>query len=138
MAEINVELHPAQLEIFNSNARFKIVAAGRRFGKSRLAAWILLIKALQSKSKDVFYVGPTFQQSKDIMWGMLKELGADVIQDAYENTARLTLINGRNIYLKGYQHGIFTKNLFWFNFLSNKNFNIYLPDEIQSTNIFSF
>ena len=101
MAEINVELHPAQLEIFNSKARFKIVAAGRRFGKSRLAAWILLIKALQSESKDVFYVGPTFQQSKDIMWSMLKELGADVIKDAYENTARLTLINGRKIYLKG-------------------------------------
>ena len=90
MAEINVELHPAQLEIFNSKKRFKIVAAGRRFGKSRLAAWILLIKALQSESKDVFYVGPTFQQAKDIMWGMLKELGADVIKDAYENTARLT------------------------------------------------
>ena len=54
MAEINVELHPAQLEIFNSKKRFKIVAAGRRFGKSRLAAWILLIKALQSESKDVF------------------------------------------------------------------------------------
>ena len=101
MAEINVKLHPAQLEIFNSPARFKVVSAGRRFGKSRLAAWILLIKALQSESKDVFYVGPTFQQSKDIMWSMLKELGADVIQDAYENTARLTLINGRKIFLKG-------------------------------------
>ena len=101
MAEINVELHPAQLEIFNSTARFKVVSAGRRFGKSRLAAWILLIKALQSTSKDVFYVGPTFQQSKDIMWSMLKELGADVIKDAYENTARLTLINGRKIFLKG-------------------------------------
>jgi hypothetical protein len=35
------------------------------------------------------------------MWNMLKELGQDVIKDAYENTARLTLINGRKIYLKG-------------------------------------
>jgi hypothetical protein len=101
MPEINVELHPAQMEIFNSNKRFKVVAAGRRFGKSRLAAWILLIKALQSKSKDVFYIGPTFQQAKDIMWTMLKDLGQDVIIDAYENTARLTLINGRKIFLKG-------------------------------------
>ena len=101
MAELNVELHPAQLSIFNSEARFKVVAAGRRFGKSRLAAWILLIKALQSDSKDVFYIGPTFQQSKDIMWSMLKELGQDLIVDAYENTARLTLVNGRKIFLKG-------------------------------------
>ena len=101
MAELNVDLHPAQLEIFHSEARFKVVAAGRRFGKSRLAAWILLIKALQSDSKDVFYIGPTFQQSKDIMWAMLKELGEDLIVAAHENTAVLTLINGRKIYLKG-------------------------------------
>jgi len=101
MAELNVDLHPAQLDIFNSEKRFKIVAAGRRFGKSRLAAWILLIKALQSEEKDVFYIGPTFQQSKDIMWGMLKELGQDLILAAHENTAVLTLINGRKIYLKG-------------------------------------
>ena len=101
MPEINVDLHPAQMEIFNSPKRFKVVAAGRRFGKSRLAAWTLLIAALQSKEKDVFYIGPTFQQAKDIMWTMLKELGHDVIADAYENTARLTLINGRKIFLKG-------------------------------------
>ena len=101
MGTLNVELHPAQLDIFNSKKRFKVVSAGRRFGKSRLAAWILLIKALQSDSKDVFYIGPTFQQAKDIMWNMLKDLGQDVIKDAYENTARLTLINGRKIYLKG-------------------------------------
>ena len=101
MADIKVALHDAQMQIFKSEARFKVVSAGRRFGKSRLAAWVLLINALQSKSKDVFYVGPTFQQSKDIMWGMLKELGQDVIKAAHENTAVLTLINDRKIYLKG-------------------------------------
>ena len=101
MAELDVRLHPAQLEIFNSEKRFKIVAAGRRFGKSRLAAWILLIKAIQSEEKDVFYIGPTFQQAKDIMWIMLKELGHDLIAAAHENTAVLTLINGRRIFLKG-------------------------------------
>jgi len=101
MAELNVELHQAQLEIFNSPARFKVVSAGRRFGKSRLAAWILLIKALQSDSKDVFYIGPTFQQAKDIMWDMLKEVGEGLIADVYVNTARITLTNGRKIHLKG-------------------------------------
>ena len=101
MAELNIDLHPAQLEIFNSKKRFKIVAAGRRFGKSYLSAWLLLINAIQSDSKDVFYVGPTFQQAKDIMWAMLKDLGQDLIAAAHENTAVLTLINGRKIYLKG-------------------------------------
>lgn len=101
--ELNIDLHPAQLEIFNDTSRFKIVSAGRRFGKSRLAAWLLIIKALQSDSKDVFYVGPTFQQSKDIMWNTLKELAGSsgIIKSTYENTAQMTLVNGRRIYLKG-------------------------------------
>ena len=101
--ELDVSLHPAQLEIFNSTARFKVVSAGRRFGKSRLAAWILIIKALQSDSKDVFYIGPTFQQAKDIMWNMLKELlqDTDLIETTHENTATMTLVNGRRISLKG-------------------------------------
>ena len=101
--ELDVQLHPAQLEIFNSPARFKVVSAGRRFGKSRLAAWILIIKALQSESKDVFYIGPTFQQAKDIMWNMLKELlhGTDLIETTHENTATMKLTNGRRISLKG-------------------------------------
>ena len=100
---LDVKLHPAQLEIFNSDARFKVVSAGRRFGKSRLAAWILIIKALQSDSKDVFYIGPTFQQAKDIMWGMLKELLQDteLIESTHENTATMLLTNGRKISLKG-------------------------------------
>jgi len=101
MAELNIDLHPAQLQIFHSKKRFKIVAAGRRFGKSYLSAWLLLIQAIQSDSKDVFYIAPTFQQAKDIMWAMLKDLGRDLIAQAHENTAVLTLINGRKIYLKG-------------------------------------
>ena len=63
------------------------MAAGRRWGKSRLAAWMMLIAALQSTSKEVYYVAPTFQQAKDTMWDMLKEIGKDVIAQAHENTA---------------------------------------------------
>ena len=101
MPEIKVELHPAQLEIFKSEARFKVVAAGRRFGKSRLAAWVLLMEGLKSKDKDVFYVAPTFQQAKDILWNLLKDLGKDLIKSTHENTATITLINDRKIFLKG-------------------------------------
>ena len=101
MPDIKVNLHPAQMEIFTSTARFKVAACGRRFGKSHLAAWTLLIKGLQSQDKDIFYIAPTFQQAKDILWGVLKDIGRDVIKSAHENTATLTLINDRKIYLKG-------------------------------------
>ena len=101
MTDLNVALHDAQMEIFRSPKRFKVASCGRRFGKSYLAAWVLIIKALQSTDKDVFYVAPTFQQSKDILWSILKTVGKDVIKASHENTATLTLINDRKIYLKG-------------------------------------
>jgi predicted phage terminase large subunit-like protein len=101
MANLQVKLHEKQLEIFNDSHRFKVVAAGRRFGKSRLAAWTLIIEALKSKEKDVFYIAPTYQQARDILWGLLKEIGHEVITAAHENTSVLTLVNGRKIYLKG-------------------------------------
>lgn len=101
MPDLKVKLHDKQMEVFNSATRFRVVSAGRRFGKSRLAAWLMIIEALQSTDKDVFYVAPTFQQAKDIMWSLLKEIGHEVIASAHENTATLTLINNRKIYLKG-------------------------------------
>jgi len=101
VTDLNVTLHDAQMEIFTSPKRFKIASCGRRFGKSYLAAWVLIINALKSDSKDVFYVAPTFQQAKDILWSILKTIGKDVIKAAHENTATLTLINDRKIYLKG-------------------------------------
>ena len=107
---LDFKLHPAQMEIFQSPKRFKIVAAGRRFGKSYLSAVTLLIEGLREKNdygykldptKAVYYVAPTFQQAKDIMWKLLKVLGRDVIESTLENTAVIRLINGREIHLKG-------------------------------------
>ena len=53
---------------FNDTTRRKVVAAGRRTGKSRLAAWLLIINALQTEKGQVFYVAPTQGQARDIMW----------------------------------------------------------------------
>jgi predicted phage terminase large subunit-like protein len=112
-ASLTINLHPAQALIFNSPARFKVVAAGRRFGKSWLACYLLLYKALQDihvglsgteydlSLKEVWYVAPTFLQGKNIMWQMLKKLGQDVIAHTHENTATCTLVNGRRICIKG-------------------------------------
>ena len=101
MTDLKVTLHDAQMQIFKSDKRFKVASCGRRFGKSDLAAWVLIIKALQSPDKDVFYVAPTFQQAKDILWSILKDVGQNVIKSTHENTATITLVNDRKIYLKG-------------------------------------
>lgn len=81
--------------------RFKVVAAGRRCGKSRLAAWMLVINALQSKSGHVFYVAPTQGQARDIMWGVLLDIAHPIITGSHVNNMQIKLINGATISLKG-------------------------------------
>ena len=98
---LNVELLEWQQEVFADDARFKVIAAGRRTGKTRLAAWTLILEALQAESGHVFYVAPTQAQARDNIWGMLKELGHEVITAAHINNLQLTLVNGATISLKG-------------------------------------
>jgi len=86
--DLNVELLPWQQEVFNDKTRFKIVAAGRRTGKSRLAAWQLIIYALQTERGHVFYVAPTQGQARDIMWSTLLELAHPVIKASHINNFR--------------------------------------------------
>ena len=101
MTELKVELLPWQQEVFDSPVRFKIVAAGRRTGKSRLAAWMLIINALQTGKGHVFYVAPTQGQARDIMWNTILELGHEVIASSHVNNMQFKLINGATISLKG-------------------------------------
>jgi len=101
VAELNVKLLPWQQDVFEDTTRFKIVAAGRRTGKSRLAAWLLVINALQTEKGHVFYVAPTQGQARDIMWSTLLELAHPVIKGSHINNLQITLINGATISLKG-------------------------------------
>jgi len=101
MTDLNVKLLPWQQTVYNSPVRFKVVAAGRRCGKSRLAAWLLIINALQAKSGHVFYVAPTQGQARDIMWGLLLELAHPIISSSHVNNMQIKLINGASISLKG-------------------------------------
>ena len=101
MTELNIELLPWQQEVWNDETRFKIVASGRRTGKSRLAAWMLILRALQTEKGHVFYVAPTQGQARDIMWQTLLELGNPVIISSHINNLQLKLVNGATISLKG-------------------------------------
>ena len=99
--DLNVELLPWQQEVYSDPTRFKVVAAGRRTGKSRLAAWLLIINALQAERGHVFYVAPTQGQARDIMWQTLLELGHPVIAGSHINNLQIKLVNGATISLKG-------------------------------------
>tara|TARA_R110000772_G_scaffold54647_1_gene124806 strand:+ start:997 stop:2250 length:1254 start_codon:yes stop_codon:yes gene_type:complete len=101
MAELNIDLLPWQQKVWNDPTRFKVVAAGRRTGKSRLAAYLLIVRALQSVKGQVFYVAPTQGQARDIMWQTILEVGHSVITSSHVNNLQFKLINGSMISLKG-------------------------------------
>lgn len=101
MIDLNVSLLPWQQEVYEDETRFKVIAAGRRTGKSRLAAWMMLIVGLLSTKGQIFYVAPTQGQARDIMWDVLLELGSPVIKKVHVNNLQITLINGTKISLKG-------------------------------------
>jgi predicted phage terminase large subunit-like protein len=101
LTDLKVELLPWQQEVYNDPTRFKVIAAGRRTGKSRLAAWALILNCLSGKKGQVFYVAPTQGQARDIMWQMLLELGHSVISSSHVNNLQIKFVNGALLTLKG-------------------------------------
>ena len=99
--DLNIKLLPWQQNVWDSKSRFKVVAAGRRTGKSRMAAYLLIFYGLQVKAGHVFYVAPTQGQARDIMWQALLEVGHPVIKTSHINNLQITLLNGATISLKG-------------------------------------
>ncbi len=78
--DLNFRLHPQQSQIYASDARFKVVAAGRRFGKTFLAKVGLITEGMRTEMNghdlctgdcNVAYIAPTFKQARQIMWGPL-------------------------------------------------------------------
>jgi len=101
LTDLNISLLPWQQQVWADNKRFQVVAAGRRTGKSRYAAWKLIVKGLEAKRGQVFYVAPTQGQARDIMWQALLEVGHPVISSSHVNNLQIKLVNGITIALKG-------------------------------------
>jgi phage terminase large subunit-like protein len=101
MAELNIKLLKWQQDVFTDTTRFKVVAAGRRTGKSRLAAWLLIVNALQCDKGHIWYIANTQGQARDVLWQVLLELANPVIEASHINNMQIRLINGATISLKG-------------------------------------
>ncbi len=71
-------LHPGQAEVFNNEARFKVLCCSRRWGKSRLLMTILITKAINFEGEFdplspsvCALIMPTLKQAKSIHWAAL-------------------------------------------------------------------
>jgi len=60
--------HENQKLIHQSKARYRVVVAGRRFGKSALALNEALARAFQLKDQIIWIILPLFRQAKEVYW----------------------------------------------------------------------
>lgn len=98
---IDVSLHEKQMEVYASKHRFKVVVAGRRWGKTQLSLTMILKAAKKPRSR-VWYIAPTFRMAKQIMWDeMLDSVPKRWVKKINHSTLTIVLRNKTEISLKG-------------------------------------
>lgn len=97
-----LSLHPKQMEVYRSKARFRVVVAGRRWGKTALSRVLMITRAALKAKQKVWYVAPSYRMAKQIMWLDLQDaIPRGWIKKINETTLTITLMNGSRIELKG-------------------------------------
>jgi Terminase large subunit, T4likevirus-type, N-terminal len=98
---MSVELKQSQGIVFRCVERFRVLVAGRRFGKTYLAL-TELCQAAWGPRRLAWYVAPTYKQAKRIAWKPLKEMTRPYwAGKPNETDLRIELTCGGTICLRG-------------------------------------
>ena len=94
-------LTPPQKTISTNGSRFRVVAAGRRFGKSFLSI-NELAKYSTLPNQKCLYVAPTYRQAKQVIWDELKNrmYAVNWVKKVNESDLSVTLKNNSIIYIR--------------------------------------
>ena len=96
--------HEEQRRLWDSDARFCVVPAGRRSGKTELAKRMLVREALSATWADAWFVAaaPTRDQAKRIYWIDLKKMVPKSMRTVVsESELSIRLVNGATISVVG-------------------------------------
>lgn len=99
--ELSVELpplHPGQQAVWDSEARFKVVCCGRRWGKTHLGVLGCIVTGLRGGR--AWWIGPTFAVA-GVGWRLLKEMCRSIPEiDINETERRITFPGGGVVQVK--------------------------------------
>lgn len=97
-----IKLHKLQKLVHRDWHRFRVIVAGRRWGKTQISRVSLITAACNKSNQIVWYVAPTYQMARDIMWEELKSsLPKAWVRKINETRMVIYLINGSRIHMKG-------------------------------------
>src|SRR5580700_3209819 len=98
---MKVILKRPQWQVFQCTKRFRVLVAGRRFGKTYLAL-TELTRAAFAPGRQVWYVAPTYRQAKRVAWKSLKQMTKSYwAGKPNETDLTIELISGGTISLRG-------------------------------------
>lgn len=101
-----MELTKPQKQIAEDTHRFRVLRAGRRFGKTFLAVEEIKGKAI-SRNARIAYFATTYQQARDIIWNLLLKELSGCIQKVNESRLEIVTHNlelgSSVIQLKGWE-----------------------------------
>lgn len=93
-----------QLEFHKDESRFKIIAGGRRVGKTASCLQEAIKHCLEKPNQLVFWVAPNYKLAKEVGFDEFL-LYLDVIQPAiayiHSTQLKVTFVNGSKLYFKG-------------------------------------
>jgi len=97
-----MSLNAGQQLVAASPARFKVVIAGRRWGKTHLALRELA-RVARMPYRNCWYIAPTYRMCKQILWEPLKAKlsGLNWVAKINESDLTIVLRNGSRISLRG-------------------------------------
>jgi predicted phage terminase large subunit-like protein len=89
-----ISLHAGQRRVLESPARFKVISAGRRFGKTLLAIeWLTLMDGGALDGYPVAYFAPTYKLSLEV-WNNVAKTLEPITQRSSRTERRIELITG--------------------------------------------
>ena len=92
-----IELYDFQQEVLTDPARFKVMASGRRVGKSYLACVAAYQHCLEAPERRALIIGPTVSMIRESIWQTLKK-------NNMQSDTHIRLIVSRGIKSTPYQH----------------------------------
>lgn len=97
-----LKVHAGQKQVMKSKRRFRVVVAGRRWGKTQVSRISVIIAAASKANQLVWYVAPTYQMARDLMWRNIKaSIPREWVVKVNESRMEIELRNGSIIMLKG-------------------------------------
>ena len=95
-------LKPKAFSVYKDGTRFRVISAGRRWGKSFASAAELLKFATKKPNSVCWYIAPTYKMARRILWTLIKSsVPPEWIRYKNESDLMVILKNGSSISLCG-------------------------------------